>query len=227
MEEIASSDAKMALDILFKEYEHRFTEIATHLQRYQKQADYLNLFLTSVVPIAALVFSDKARSLLGTGGIFNGKNVYLLYCGFLFFGPLFLFHLFASIMEALSAIKGNGERLAAIEIQINALSGKQLLIWEHQAVPYFFDNKRLIVGGWIKPHLLAGIWMFLIFILLCMSFCILAFIFIRVTSYVYIPLVLSLMLFHLRQWKLMVTTGFDSIHSYFRQTDPGTAVKQS
>jgi len=221
MEEIAPG-VKMEIDILFKEYDNRFTEIRSSALRYQKQADFLNLFLTSVLGIAALVFSDKAKGALG---IFNERDIYVLYCGFFFFGPLFLFHLFASIMESLCAIRGNGERLAAIEKQINALAGKKLLIWEHQAVADFFDAKQMFVQGWIKPHLLAGIWIFLIFILLCISFCILAFKFIPFVSYLYIPLVFSLMLFHIRQWILMVTVGFDSIYSYFQPTTTaGTTV---
>jgi hypothetical protein len=145
----------------------------------------------------------------------NGNDLYVLYCGFLFFGPLFLFHLFASIMDALCLIRLNGERLGAIEIQINKQAGEELLVWEHKAVPHFFGFDQMHVGGWIKPNILAGIWMFLIFILLCASFCVLAFKFVPFLSYVYIPLVLFLMLFHIRQWILMLTIGFESIHSYF------------
>jgi hypothetical protein len=221
-EEATSDNAKAAIDVLLKEFEHRFSEILTYTQRYQKQADYLNLFLTSVLAVAALIFSGKTKGLLGQGSTLDVKDISILYCGFLLFSALFLFHLFASIMDVLVMLRFNGERLAAIELQINARSGEDLLIWESRAVPHYFAINQIRVGAWIKPNTLAGIWMFLIFILLCVSFCVLAFVFVPMFSYFYVPVVLLVMVFHLYQWMLMLTSGFESLHSYFQPADKTT-----
>jgi hypothetical protein len=220
--EATADKAQAAIDILLKEFEHRFSEILTYTQRYQKQADYLNLFLTSVLAVAALIFSGKTKELLGQGSTLDVKDISILYCGFLLFSALFLFHLFASIMDVLVMLRFNGERLAAIEVQINARSGEDLLIWESRAVPHYFAVNQIRVGAWIKPNTLAGIWMFLIFILLCVSFCVLAFVFVPIFSYFYVPVVLLVMVFHLYQWMLMLTSGFESLHSYFQPADKTT-----
>jgi hypothetical protein len=221
-EEATSDNAKAAIDILLKEFEHRFSEILTYTQRYQKQADYLNLFLTSVLAVAALIFSGKTKELLGQSSTLDVKDLSILYCGFLLFSALFLFHLFASIMDVLVMIRFNGERLAAIEVQINSRSGEDLLIWESRAVPHYFAVNQIRIGAWIKPNTLAGIWMFLIFILLCISFCVMAFVFVPMFSYFYVPVVLFMTVFHVYQWMLMLTSGFGSLHSYFQHADQST-----
>jgi hypothetical protein len=221
-EEATSNNAKAAIDILLKEFEHRFSEILTYTQRYQKQADYLNLFLTSVLAVAALIFSGKTKEILGQSSTLDVKDLSILYCGFLLFSALFLFHLFASIMDVLVMVRFNGERLAAIEVQINARSGEDLLIWESRAIPYYFAVNQIRIGAWIKPNTLAGIWMFLIFILLCISFCVMAFVFVPMFSYFYVPVVLFMTVFHVYQWMLMLTSGFGSLHSYFQHADQST-----
>lgn len=210
-----SEDNKNAIDILLKEYEHRFAEIMLHSQRYQKQADFLNLFLTSVVAVAALIFSGKTTEWLKSYEILQGSEAWILYCGFLFFGSLFLFHIFSSILDALFLIHINGASLGALEVKINHLSGSDLLTWEHQTVPHFFGPKQIYIGRGLKPNVLAGAWMVLIFILLCAAFCGMSLIFIQPIAYIYTPLVLFLMFFHLLQWRSLLTSGFRAIDSHF------------
>jgi len=43
--DVKQLDIKKSLDIVLKEYEHRFHEIGTCLQYYHRQADYLKLSL--------------------------------------------------------------------------------------------------------------------------------------------------------------------------------------
>jgi len=110
----------------------------------------------------------------------------------------------------------NGEGLAALEQRVNASSGRELLTWEHRVVADYFSWDRTRVGLWIKPHIIAGIWMFLIFAVLCISLCAASVEFTPLFSYFYVPIVLGLMSFHLRQWLLLLGVGFNSIHSYFQ-----------
>lgn len=206
------SKAPSGVDILLKEYDHRFQEILHHLERYDKQADYLNLFLTSIIGVGGLLFSDKMRGYLTSSSTIKPQWIY---ASFLVFGGFLLFYLFSSIVNSLFMLYLNGGRIAAIEIEVNERFGECLLNWDSVAMPHFFRLKSVGKGLWIRPTVLAGLWILLIFLLVCGILGFLCLEFAPELSLLYIPVITFLAVFHIHQWALLNSVGRSTITKFF------------
>jgi hypothetical protein len=193
------------IEIFLKEYDHRFQEVLHHLERYDKQADYLNLFLTSIIAGAGILFSDKLRVYLTPTLIFV----------FLLFGAAFVFYLFSAIVNSLFMIYLNGGRIAGIEREINERTGSNILNWDSVAMPHFFKLKPIGKDLWVRPTVLAGLWIFIIFLLICGILCFLCFQFAPAQARFYIPAMAFLAIFHIYQWALLNSVGLKEVRTFF------------
>src|ERR1700682_6364808 len=209
------STAPSATDVLLKEYDHRFNEVIFHSERYNKQADVLNLFLTSAVALGTLIFSGSTKSFLGLSMSVPKEDNALIHCGFLIFAGLLVFFFFSSILNSLFMIYLNGSRIASIEKQLNISVGKEILTWDSMAMPHFFRMKPMGKHQWIRPPILAGLWIFLIFILIGVALCFLCYRFAPKFGWYYIPAIAMLVSFHIYQWKLLNTIGLEEMRFYF------------
>jgi hypothetical protein len=189
------------LNVLHWEYEHRFTEMIFHSQRYHKQSDLIYTLLAGIAAAGTAIFSDRMTEFLLHQ--FKGEAssfVFALHISFLVFGAVFLFYMFASILDSLVMIYLNGARLARIEQQINGIVGREALVWDSVVIPDYFYLSLFKRGGIFKPNVLIGFWVLILLLLIVFSLCYICYIFIPGFFSYYLTIMILLAAIHITQW---------------------------
>ena len=188
---------KEKIDILLKEYDHRFEEVKFYSERYHQQSNHLNILLTLIVGfIAALLPNwDKVNEFFGM----VRNNNYLL--PFILVFVLVLTNYFYSLQnDSLAMLYLNGIRISVIEKKINAILGENLLMWDNSIIPaYHSDNKNTILGGMVKPTFISWLWSILVLACVFTLFVIVCALFAPKQLLWFLPLVLITGTFHIYQ----------------------------
>jgi len=217
---VLSHELPPDITILLKEYEHRFTEVMHHVERFEKQTDYLQFFVTAAAALGGLVLSGKLP-------IERPNDLKLAWAGCLLFGSFLAFYLFSATMNSLFLIYLNGGRLAAIERVVNSTLGKTILTWDSFAVPHFYALKPVSRYLWVRPIVLSGTWIFLILILFCLALSVLWIKFVDVANYFYLAFIWIAAPFHIYQWAALNSEGIREIREYFlAETSEISDIKQ-
>lgn len=219
---------KQEIDVLMKEFDHRFTEMMFHSQRYHKQADYISLYISTVIAVGVLIFSDKTAAFLTNHTVLGVHALPILYGMFLVFGILVVFYFFTSIMASLFMTYLNGVRMSAVEKLINEKMQRELLVWDTKIIPHFFEIGFVLEKGWLNPNTLVGIWIFLLFLFVASVFSVLCYLFLRQIFWFYFPVVVAASLFHIYQWVQLLSVGIATMkHEIDRFSGAGVFQQQN
>jgi uncharacterized membrane protein YedE/YeeE len=156
-----SENTSLEIEVLFKEFNMRFEEMTSHMQRYHSQVNMIHLYITIIAAIAGLIFSDT------TGNFLNqipGQHFKVVVGAVLILVVCLLYYFVAMMIESLYMTYVNGKRMGAIEILINRRMEKPLLVWETQIISEIHNPKTWHYKSWVKPNFLVGIWLFALFI---------------------------------------------------------------
>lgn len=190
---------KAKLDLLAKEYDHRFSEDMFHSERYHRQVSFLQLYIATLFALSGVLFSSGAANFL-EGLRLDSVVLTVAYAILLILGTCLAFYLVANLLDALFMTYINDARLSALEQRINDIvDDKTLLAWDTKIIPkmYSIDFRGYKAWAWIRPQFLVGVWAFLIFlalvaILSALCYALLPWGFFLIFS----PVVLLLTLFH-------------------------------
>ncbi len=195
-------------DILYKEYKNRFDEMLFHSNRYHRQVDYIQLYITLLVSVLSFFFiSPNLVTFVSNLGV----SLQGLYITVICLAFVIALYLFSNIMDSLYMMYANGIRLANIEKEINGIAGKELMRWDSQIVPKLFASKQFTVGAWARPSILVGLWSFLFFLLVTVGLCTVSFFMTGNFFYVFTWVALLLTSFSLANWVLLHTDGISYI----------------
>ena len=131
-----NEQTKAELDILKKDWENRFAEIMFHSQRYHSQTNLVYLYLSAVVSLAAISYSDQAQKLFQSLSQSELKIVFMVV---LVLGVVIQFYLGGLMLDSLYMIYANGGRISFIEKEINQRLGKSVLKWDSEIIPKMYD----------------------------------------------------------------------------------------
>jgi len=169
--ERADAERKVVLDILLKDYDQRRNEIVSIFQRYDKHAQTLTVYLTIVATLATVLLAvSLPGSSLSVGGISLKLPANISQHSDTFsiaavtVGVFIAFYFIANLMELLQLLQVHSARTAAIEARIAELTGKRLLIWDSKIIPEVYSFKNSIVGPFVCPQLLTGLWAASVFV---------------------------------------------------------------
>jgi hypothetical protein len=200
------------LQTLRCEYDQRREEIIHLYQRYDKQAQTLNVYLSIVGLLTlALMAIDMPNGTVAAPGITmqlpprlrqyaTGSAIVALTVGVL--TALFFI---SNIMEILHIMALESARSAALERIINDAIGMQLLAWDSGLVDEFY-TKRWRSGLFVGPSVLVGVWATAIFAVIITVLSFLCHI-LAPSQFWYwaIPVWLAA-LYHVLEWLWLVTT---------------------
>jgi len=145
---------KAKLDLLTKDYDHRFSDVMFHSERYHRQVSFLQLYIAALLAVSGVRISGSAENLpegfrVGSGVL---KAAYLI---FLILGACIAFYLVSNLLDALFMVYVNGARASILESKINDIVDDRLLIWETTIIPEMFDVRFKNLGVWIRVCLTA------------------------------------------------------------------------
>lgn len=200
---------KTEIDILKKDLENRFTEIMFHSQRFHSQTNLVYIYLSAIVSLAIVSFSDEAQKLFQN---LSRSEIKVVFMVVLILGVIIQYYIGSLILDSLYMIYANGGRIADIEKEINKRLGSQLLKWDSEIIPKMYDMKYWHYKTWIKPGYIVSAWAVLIWIINAISLIIL---WLRIVGD-YFPLFLAIMgtgtIFHAYQWIVLQTAGIEFIN---------------
>lgn len=152
---------KQRLEALYKEYATRTKEIEFHSGRYHRQVGYVQTYLAAISSLASYIYLGKPT--LATP-LTDGHHQFETF-GVLTFLTLFLFFLFATMMDSMQMLMINGKYVATIEERVNKeIGGEALMRWENSVIPYFLGPSWWSANGWLKPQPIIYAFIFLLFI---------------------------------------------------------------
>ncbi len=159
-EEDKKEKTKQRLEALYKEYATRTKEIEFHSGRYHRQVGYVQTYLAAISSLASYIYlskPDAAKPFLDGSHQFEVVMV-------LSFLTLFLFFLFATMMDSMQMLMINGKYVATIEKRVNdEIGGEPLMRWENEVIPYFLGTSWSSANGWLKPQPIIYVFIFGLF----------------------------------------------------------------
>lgn len=213
-----NDDNKTNIDILLKEYDHRFQEVLLHSKRYHKQSNYIYIFTSIIIAVCTLIFSKNTQEAIINFGLDKQTlNTFLIF--FLIISISIAYYFYSTIMEALFVIYMNGSRIAFIEESINKITGKDILVWDSKLIPRFFNPRLMYKKGWVSPNIISGIWAFLFLLIITIALCITSYMILGINALFYIIPVSLLTVYHISQWILLHTVGLQSIRENIYHLD--------
>jgi len=153
---------QLKLEVLLKEYDHRFDEVKFYIDKYNQRSNYLNILFTIVITLFSIVISNIEKI---NEQILSQQNTSIFIPLVLLFIILFSIYLSSLQTDSLTMTLLNGTRISNLEKEINKIIGEDLLIWDNSIVTKFHKGKT-IYKGWIKPTFLSAFWGTILFILL-------------------------------------------------------------
>lgn len=205
-----SEENKTKVDLLLKEYDHRFEEILLHTKHYHKQSNYIYVFTSLIIALSTLMLSKNTQDALINYGLDkHSLNYFLLF--FLILSISIAFYFYSILLSSLFLTYLNGSRIAYLENMLNKIVDDDILVWDSKIIPKHYTPNNIIKSGWVNPNILSGFWAFLFLILISMALCITSYILFRAYAWFYIVPVLLLTGFHIKQWYLLHTIGIQNI----------------
>jgi len=199
---------KYKIEILLKEYQNRFSEIVFHSGRYHKQVDFLQVYLTVLGSLLAVIFTTDWNKISKSMVNFD---IQIIYSAILFLAYVILVYLFTNVMDSLYLIYMNGRRISAIETKINTILGDTLLTWDSNIIPKLFGTHQVFIGFWIRPNLILGIWSFLFIFGVTFGICIISYYIANSFFYIFTPIALFISSFLIFNWILLHSDGLGFI----------------
>lgn len=204
LEKIEIERRKLYCDIFLKEHKNRFDEVMFHSNRYHKQVNFFQLYMTISGSLLAVLFSKEwtvvaEHMSTDTMEIIKGTLIII--------AALIELYLFTNVMDALYAIYMNGRRISDIERKINSRVGEDLLTWDSRIIPRLYSAEKFFVGAWIRPNILVGLWSFAFFIFVTIGLCVASFIFVNKFFYYFTPIMLFIASITILNWFLLHGDG--------------------
>lgn len=199
--EVCDIDKKFKIDILLKEYDKRSSEINMYINLYHKQINYIYIYVSIIVLLSTnIIFNEQVNKLFG-------DNQNLTKSSFVIAGIVFLYYLFATILDTQYMMYINSSRIAAIERLINKKMDENLLAWDSEIIPYFHSLSGTNYRYWFEPNVLVGLWIFLLLSLFTLGF--IAIWYILKLKYFYFFSIITLLItsFHIFQWIIFYQIG--------------------
>jgi hypothetical protein len=196
---------KEKIEILLKEYDHRFDEIKFYIDKYNQQGNYLNILLTLIIGFITATISNWDKIDL----FFKSVNSNHFLLPFILIFTLILTNYFYSLQnDSLTMVFLNGIRISYIEKKINEIAKEKLLMWDHSIIPsYHSDKNNLINNGWIKPTFMSWFWSILVMLCIYTLLATICYLFANHFFYIFIGLEIIFGLFHTIQARYLNTRG--------------------
>ncbi len=151
------------LKVLLEEYDQRRNEIIAQKQRYDKQEQILNAYVSLAATLVLGIISGSVSA-----GTFSAKisNIPSGICAIvLTIVVLVAFYQISNLMESLYLIHAHSARSAAVENKINQhVNSECLLLWDSQIAPRIFSPKFQFALPFIGPNILVGVWSLSVFL---------------------------------------------------------------
>lgn len=203
---------KARLDLLTKDYEHRTSDAMFHSGRYHRQANFLQLFLATLIAVSAAARTFEFRRPGNLERLLEPVSPKLVYALLLCIAVGIAFYLFSNVMEALFMIFMNNARLSALEKRMNSLVEEELLVWHSKIVRELLEDSKFArreSGTWSRvprylslPQFHVLFWSVVTFSLVMVLLSILFWAVVQnQLVWVYVAVVLLLTGYHF--WKLM------------------------
>ena len=193
--------SKFEVEVLLKEYDHRFEEMKLHSNRYHAQSNITYAYITCLIAIASFLITNNG---FFYSVLIDVRNLFVLIL--LIFVLIVAYYLYSLMQDALCMIYINGIRLSSIEKLINIKMNRELLLWDSKIISRY-HNSKWIFKGWIKPSFILVFWAFLMVVILNIILCIVCYSYAKIFFWWYFSISTVLFIYNIWQTFTLNTTG--------------------
>ncbi len=193
---------KERIEILLKEYDHRFDEVKFYGNKYNQQSNNINILLTLVIALFTAIVSNWEK-------IRTFENVQLLILFILTFILILTNYFYSLQNDSLAMTYINGIRISYLERKINKITKDNLLMWDHSIIKSYHSNNKLFINKyWVKPSNVTWIWSMFIMVFIYILLGVLCFLY---ADYFNCFLMLEIIfgLFYILQARALKTKGVE------------------
>lgn len=194
------------IEVLLKEYDHRFEEVIFHSSRYHKQSNIVYGYIMFLIAFSSFLMENKDF-------INNIKGLFLFLL--LIFALTFAYYLYTIMQDALFMIYLNGARISSIEKSINKILNNELLLWDSEIMKMFNEEQMGAQKGWIKPSFTMVLIAFIMVVILYIILSLICYFYARDYFYYFLITSSILLTFIVLQTLKLNTVGVEFIKKIF------------
>ena len=204
------------INVLLKEYDHRFEEVKQYSKRYNFQANVTYGYIMALIGVITLLLSDHNLFANLSSSI---RSLFVFVISL--FSIIVAYYLYTILQDALAMIYINGNRIGTIEKSINKILNKEILTWDHKIIIRYHRAKS-IIKGWVRPSVMMVVWAFLVIVFLNLILIFVCYLFSKQYFWIYVGISVALLIFHLWQtfaFNLIGVNFFSKIAETEENTD--------
>ncbi len=193
---------KERIEILLKEYDHRFDEVKFYGDKYNQQSNNINILLTLVIALFTVIVSNWEK-------IQTFENIQLLILFILTFILVLTNYFYSLQNDNLAMTYINGIRISYLEKKINEIAKDNLLMWDNSIIKSYHSNNNFFIHKyWVKPSNVTWIWSVFVMVFIYILLGVLCFLY---TGYFKYFLILEIIFgfFYISQARALNTKGVE------------------
>lgn len=191
-----NNEKDRVLDILLEEYKCRFTEMMFHDGHYYRSHNYIYWFFAVFISFPWLNSQDTINISAGTWGFL------------LLIALLVISFIIATMLSALFHVYARRIRISAIELQINEILNRDLLVMDSYVTPILFSNRFKGYKAWKNPMKAKSYISLFLGIVQLITQCYLCYVYCHDLFIIYLILTLIIVVFFTIQWINLHSTGW-------------------